>query len=297
MPTQNEVSSLPPRVPLTIGKFKASRMIVRESWSVLNQDKELLLFPVLSSIFSILALAVVASIYFFVILGGSLATLENENQMNVTSYAVLFVWYFIVFFITNFFQAGMYLIVDARFKGGNLSLGDGIKAAFENAPKIALWSLISSTVGLVLRIIADNSKIIGKIVAMIFGAAWNILTYFSLPSLIIGKKSIKDSFHESAAIIRKTWGETIIINLGVGLVFGLLFFAVFGVGVTLFILFPTIKMGIAIGIFLLLAVILLSIVSSCLGAIFKLALYEYASTGNIPQGFSPELIQNAVKSK
>ena len=29
---------------------------------------------------------------------------------------------------------------------------------------------------------------------------------------------------------------------------------------------------------------------------FKLAIYEYATTGRVPEGFSPELIQNAVSA-
>jgi hypothetical protein len=43
-------------------------------------------------------------------------------------------------------------------------------------------------------------------------------------------------------------------------------------------------------------VIALTVISSTLSSIFKLALYEYATTGNIPSGFSPELIQNAIRS-
>ena len=41
----------------------------------------------------------------------------------------------------------------------------------------------------------------------------------------------------------------------------------------------------------------LVVVSSTLSVIFKLALYEYAKTGTIPAGFSPELVQGAIKKK
>ncbi|MDO8742590.1 MAG: hypothetical protein Q7J45_03610 [bacterium] len=39
----------------------------------------------------------------------------------------------------------------------------------------------------------------------------------------------------------------------------------------------------------------MSIVSQSLGAIFKFALYEYAMTGRISEGFFPELVQGAIK--
>ncbi|MCA9356940.1 hypothetical protein H6784_01380 [Candidatus Nomurabacteria bacterium] len=49
---------------------------------------------------------------------------------------------------------------------------------------------------------------------------------------------------------------------------------------------------VTIGVLSLIAV---SAISSVLNAIFKVALYEYASTGRVPEGFSPEIVQNAVR--
>jgi hypothetical protein len=90
----------------------------------------------------------------------------------------------------------------------------------------------------VLQFIADRSKLVGKIVASIFGAAWAILTYFSLPSLVIGQRTVKESFKESAALIRKTWGETIIVNFGVGFFFGILFFLGLALSIGIIVLVP-----------------------------------------------------------
>ena len=114
-----------------------------------------------------------------------------------------------------------------------------MNGAANNFNKIFIWSVISATVGVILRIIADKSKLIGKVVASLFGAAWNILTYFSLPSLVIGNTSIKDSFKESAAMIRKTWGETIIVNFGAGLFFALLAVLLTALFIGIVVIFPS----------------------------------------------------------
>lgn len=212
-------------------------------------------------------------------------------------YGILFGYYLLVFFITNFFQAGVFTIVHARFSGGNLSLSDGLRGARGHAGKIFIWSLISATVGVVLQIVADKSKVIGKIVVALLGSAWNILTYFSLPSLVIGQASVTDSFKESATMIRKTWGETIIVNFGVGLFFGLIMMLLVVVGIFIVIVFPTIAVAIGVGSALFIVLILLSILSSTLNSIFKLVLFEYARTGSVPQGFSPEVIAQAVRIK
>lgn len=299
-PILNTYSSSEP-VPVStvkIGKFKASKMIVLESWNVLKQDKELAWFPVLSALTSLVALIVMGILFFFLVMGSDIRAFDgvSKNGMDVLGYVIILVYYLVMFFITNYFLAGIYTIVHGRFNGQNLSLNDGINSANKNWVKIFLWSLISATVGVLLQIIADRSKIVGKIVASLFGAAWGVLTYFSLPSLIIGQKSVMDSFNESASVIRKTWGETIIVNFGVGLFFGLLMLLGIIVSVGIVIIAPIKVVFILTAILLVVFLIAIAIISSTLSSIFKLALYTFATTGNVPQGFTPDLIRGAVKS-
>jgi len=284
--------------PVKIGKFKASKMIVRESWNILKQDKELAWFPVFSAIASLFALIVLVLVFFFAFLAGDMQALSNlgERGTDIVTYGVIFVYCLVMLFITNYFMSGLYIVVDGRFRGQNLSLGDGIRGANQNIGKIFIWSLISATVGLVLRIISDKSKWLGKLVAFFLGAAWAILTYFSLPSLVIGQRSVLDSFKESAALIRKTWGETIIINFGVGLFFTFIFLGIFAVCAVLLIIAPVFEMFILVCTLFVFSMIGISIISSTLSSIFKLALYEFALTGNVPAGFTPDLVKGAVKA-
>ena len=285
--------------PQKIGKFKASRMLVGESFNILKHDRELAWFPVLSAMTSTVVLVIFAVAVFFSPISEYIQVLgsENNQQLNAVGYIVLFVYYLLAFFITNYFLAGIYTIVHGRFGGKDLSFKDGIANANKHIVRIFTWSLISATVGIVLQIISDKSKIIGKIVSAIFGAAWAILTYFSLPSLVIGERSIKESFKESASVIRKTWGETIIVNFGVGLFFGLVTMLVIVIMIGVAILMPVTETFIVLGVLLAIYIIALSIVSSTLGSIIKCALYEYATTGAVPQGFTPELIKGSVKAR
>jgi hypothetical protein len=297
-PQEQAIPVTPSSPPLKIGKFKASKMLVQESFSILKQDKELMWFPVLSAIVSMIALAIFVAVFFFVVAGGSLEMLNNisERSLSITAYVIIFLYYLLMFFITNYFLAGIYTIINGRFNGQNLSFSDGIKNADAHINKIFMWSLISATVGIVLRIISDKSRLVGKIVTMVFGAGWTILTYFSLPSLIIGKRSIKESFDESATAIRKTWGETIIINFGIGLFLGLITFFVIAMIIGVMILVPTLEMVLLLGMLFIIYIIAISVVSSTLGSIIKLALYIYATTGTVPQGFTPELIKGSVRA-
>lgn len=293
-----EIVSSPVVAPVKIGKFKASKMIVKESWAVLKQDKEIMLFPIASSISTVVASVLLCAIFYFVTLGGSLDGLRGQNleQFNdIFVYGTLLIYYAVMFFIVNFFQAGLFIIVQARFSGQNLSFNDGIRGAMKYSGKIFYWSLISATVGVVLKIISDKSRFVGKIVSAVLGATWNILTYFSLPALIIGNVSVKDSFKESASIIRKTWGESIIVNFGVALFFSLIIFLVFAVAIGTFVLIPKPLIAISMIIFVIISLVIISVVSTTLSSVFKLALFNYARTGQVPQGFTEALVKGAVK--
>lgn len=278
--------------PLKLGKFAASRRIVSESFAILRQDKEIMWFPVLSFISSLVALAILVAVYFSIAGGFSEEALKEGGALN---YAIVFVYYAVMFFILNFFQACILITAYARFNGQDMTFQGALSKASSYSGKILAWSLISATVGVILDAISRNFKIVGYIVASIMGAAWNILTYFSLPSLIIGEKSVTESFKESAAMIRKTWGETIIVNLGVGLFFMALTFVAAAVCIGFMVIVPELAMFIIMGALFVIFIVLMSIVSSALNTIFKLALYEYARTGKVPTGFSPELIENAIK--
>lgn len=291
--TQNQAFS--ETLPLRVGKFKASVMIVSQSWRLLKEDKEILWFPLFSVITSLFALVFMGTLFFFTVMDGDVNAFkgDSEQKMGVVGYLILIAYYTVMFFIINFFQAGIYIITHGRIRGNNLTFTDGIQGAKNIAGKIFVWSFISATVGVILRAIADHSKLIGRIVVGLLGAGWNILTYFSLPALVIGNMSVLESFKQSASIIRKMWGETLILNIGVGLFFAIVILVgtVLGIGI---IMYAPITAWIVFILFLFF-VIVVSIMSSALGAIFKIALYEYANTGVIPAGFSPELIQNAIK--
>jgi hypothetical protein len=284
--------------PVKIGKFKASWMITKESWGFLKQDKEVMWFPVISAIVTIIAIAAMVLVYLIFIIAGDPDNVSPDTVAGpFIRYGTLFVYYLIIIFIANYFKAGILIVVSARFRGESLEFGDGIGGATRNSGKLFVWALISATVGVVLNFLENRAKIFGTIAAFIFGAAWGILTYFSLPALVVGGSSIVGSFKESAAAIRKTWGETIIVNFGMGLFMSLLMIGSIILATILTVFFHSLAAVLAIWGLWIVFFISLIIVSATLGIIFKLALYEYAKNGTIPAGFSPELIRGAIRKR
>lgn len=270
--------------------IRRSYAIFRESLGVLSKDKELLIFPFLSGIITIVAFA---TMVFVGITSGLVEQLGGRN--NPLPYVVLFVWYFISWFIVLFFNVAVVHCASMRLKGGDPTVADGFRASMSNIGRIALWALISATVGIILRTIAERSKLIGQIIARFVGAAWSIATYFIVPVMIFEKRSVVDSIKQSAMVLKKTWGESAVAAGGISLITMLMAIAGIALPIAGFFISPT---GALVGAALMVAYwIGLAIMTSALSGIFRTALYLYATEGRSPAGFSPDFVQNAFRQK
>src|SRR6185436_3534227 len=82
---------------------------------------------------------------------------------------------------------------------------------------ILMWAVVAGTVGMLIRAIHDRVGFVGRIVSGLIGAAWSLATFFVVPVLVLEDRSVQDSFSRSVDVFKKTWGETVVggINLGV----------------------------------------------------------------------------------
>lgn len=260
--------------------------LIKTSWSVLSQDKEILLFPILSAVACILL--VITFIIPAAVLG---AGVTGQPHNEVLTYCLLFLFYLVTYFVVIFFNVGLMTCAHIRMNGKDPTFSDGITNAVRHLPKIAVWALISATIGVILSIIRDKSNVVGQFVSAILGVAWTLLTFFVIPVMIFEERGVFESIKESAVLFRRTWGETVVGQSGITLVFGLV--AVAGlVPVFLALLTGNTPVIMAvIGLYLVLVVIL-AIIGSALQGIFNTALYLYAKNGTVPAAFSSELIKN-----
>ena len=269
--------------------FRRSYAIFRESLQVLAKDKEILIFPLLSGIVTIVAFLSI------VFAGVATGVFEHFDKHDPLNYAVAFVWYFISWFIVLFFNVAVIHCASIRLRGGDPTVADGFRASMQHIGRIAAWALVSATVGVILRFLADRANVIGKIIVGLLGAAWSIATYFIVPVMIFEKRSLRDSVKQSTQLIAKTWGESLVAAGGIGLFIMLLAVAGLILPIAAFFISATAAL-IALAI-LVVYWIGLSVMSAALSGIFRTALYLYATEGRTPEGFTPEYVQNAFVAK
>jgi hypothetical protein len=251
------------------------------SFRVLRQDKQLVLFPILSAI-----AAIAISVPFVLAL-----FLTGEPQWNLNSLALCLLWYFCANVAIIFFNCALAASAREYFVGGTPTLGQGIGQAASRLPSILAWAMVTSTVGVFLRWLDDRAGLVGKIVIGLMGMAWNIATYLIVPVLVFEDTGVMDSIRRSGELLRKTWGQQLCGAIAFGW-FGLLCavpgIVIGAVGANGF--WPLIPVAV-------LYFIVMAASFSAAGQIFRVALYQYATTGQAPDGYTNDGLHGAVRTR
>src|SRR5258708_1435834 len=280
-------------------RLSRSWKLVQASASVLKQDKELVLFPLISSA----ALLVVIASFALPIFGlGALDGLSRGSSDGVSAamYAVAFLFYFCQYSVIFFFNTALVGAAMMRLDGGNPTLGDGMRIATSKIGAILGYAFIAGAVGMGRRAIEERVGFIGKIIVGLIGIGWALATYLVVPVLAARDVGPIDAVKESAALLKKTWGENVIGQAGMGLAFGLILFGIALFGMVLIIAAVVTASGLLIGLAVFVTVLVLAItvlVQSALAGIYSAALYRYATTGKGSQGFDANTMKLAFAPK
>jgi hypothetical protein len=277
-------------------RFSRSMDLIKASGTILRQDKELLLFPLSAAI----ATALVAA-SFLVPLFFSGAFDEAGREPPDAVFAVtLFLFYLVQYFVIFFFNSALVGAAMIRLDGGDPTLADGFRIASSRIVQILGYAAIAATVGLILRLIEERAGFIGRWIAGLLGLAFTVATFLVVPILVSRDVGPLDAVKESAALLKKTWGENVIGTAGMGLVFFLVYLCVCGIGMVF--VFGAAQTGSAAAVILVCAILVLTfiavaLVQTALQGVYSAALYRYATGGNVGAAFSATLLADAFKPK
>jgi len=209
---------------------------------------------------------------------------------------LFYVVQYTVIFYCNTALVGAAMI---RLKGGDPTLRDGFGIASKHFGSIIGYALIAPTVGMILRWLRERG-ILGQIAAGLFGLAWNVATFLAVPVLVVEGASPIEAVKRSAQLLKKTWGEQIVGNVGIGAAFGLLFLLVMLLGAPLIAFAASAKstaLLISASVVFVLALIALGLISSALSGIYTAAVYRYAAEGETGGYFDAEIVKNTFRLK
>lgn len=276
--------------------------LTKQSFQVLKAEKSLVIFPLLSGIACTLVLA---SFALPIWLSGSLelfaeqSSAHGEAHLSPLAYLVMFAFYLVNYFVIIFFNSALVACAVIRFNGNDPTPADGLKVAMSRLPQIFGWALVAASVGMILKLIESRSEKVGMFVASLVGMAWSIVTFFVVPVIVVEKAGPITALKRSTAILRKSWGESLTANLGVGLITSLVMIPamlLIGGGAAL-IGAHQLAIGIALIVVGIIAALAISLVSSALNSIVLAALYLYGANDRVPSAFDETLLQAAFAKK
>lgn len=269
--------------------------LMKSSWHILMRDKPLLILPLISGVAGLLVLATFFLPFMSTVPGGW----HGDANPTFATYVIGFCYYLCNFFVIYFFNAALVDYVVTRLRGDEPSLGASLREAASCAPQLAMWAIAAATVGVVLQTIQSRAGFLGKLVAGLLGVGWTLVTFFVVPLIVIERKGAIESISQSAAMVKKTWGEQAVSGLGYGLIGFLLCIPAFFLGVLAIILLGTSGVKDAAPYVLVVLggimwIVGVGVVMTALKAIFGVVLYLYTKTGKVPEGFSAHNLRNAI---
>jgi hypothetical protein len=273
-------------------KFSRSWTLVKASASVLRSDKELMLFPVISSIATLMVLATFAIPMFAMNL--------FAGELGVLHAVVGFLFYFCQYTVIIFFNCALVGAAMIRLEGGDPTLADGLNIAKSRFGAILGYAAIAATVGLILQALKDKeNNFIVRMIGSGLGVAWTLATFLVVPVLVSQNIGPIDALKQSVGLLRKTWGENAIGNVGIGMAFALIMvLAVIATAVlTIATWMVAWQLGVAVLVLCIFGLLLLGVVQAALSGIYSAALYRYAVDGQAPAAFGGMGLQNAFQPK
>ena len=271
-----------------LDKTSAGWQIAQNSLKVLKANKSLIVFPLLSGI-SITVLMTSFIIAIMGVAGWDMGNIEKPDTF--FTYFIIFAFYIVNYFIVVFFNMALIHCASLYFKGEEPTVKKGIDFSMSKIGNIFTWALFAGSVGAVLKIVQQETGVIGKIITGIIGIVWNIATFFVVPVIAYENMGPIDAFKRSSSLMKEKWGQSI----GASFSFGLIQLGILALIAVVSFLIGMINpiAGIAIAV---LAVLLMVTVFSAAKTIFVSAVYHNV-TGDPVENYDQHFIDNLFESK
>jgi Family of unknown function (DUF6159) len=274
-----------------MSRFQTSWEIAKRSWAVLKSDKTLAWFPVLSAIGSLLVVGVIGGL----IAVAGIDSKSTGDSLQPIGWVLIVVAYLALAMVQTYFLAGLVAGADLRLRGNDSSVRAALDIANSRLHRLLPWAIVTATVTMILQAIEERFGIVGRIVAGLVGLAWNLVTFLVVPILVLEDLGVGDALKRSKDLFKKTWGENVIGQGGLGIVGflamlpGLLLIAIgAGIGTA-----GLIVLG-AVGV---VWILVSAVVVSALSGIYRTALYHFAAHGQVPGAFSDLDLHDAFRPR
>jgi Family of unknown function (DUF6159) len=277
-----------------MGRIRHGWELTKKSWALLRGNRQLFRFPIYSALSALVV--VVVSI-------GPGVYLIDDGQ-HVLGGALTAIGIFVAAFVGTYFGVGLAATADAIFHGRDATFADGMAVARQRVGAIAGWAALSAIVGMIFAVLREGGSVAEAIIGTVGAAAWSLITFLAVPVIAIEGLGPVATLKRSASLFKERWAGQVTGNVAIGgivLLLGVLpALVLIGGGVLLW-LSDDGSAGLAAGAVIAVVGVALLVVSllivQAMRGIFGVALYRFASDGEVASGFTQADLESAVRTR
>jgi hypothetical protein len=274
--------------------FKQGWELTKKSWALLRSNRELFRFPIYGAL---------SAIAIIVVLVGPGLYLIDDGQ-RVIGGLLTAIGLYGASFVAIYFGVALAATADAIFHGQQATIADGFAVARGRLGAIAGWAALAALVGTLISLIQQSGSIGEAIIGSLIGAAWSLITFLAVPVITFEGTGPFTTLKRSATLFKERWAGQVTGNIAIGGIVTLLgvlpAVALIAGGAYLWINDDN-GAGLAAGAVVVLLGVILLVVSmliiQAMRGVFGVALYRFASTGEVTSGFTQADFESAVKTK
>jgi uncharacterized protein DUF6159 len=274
-----------------MGRLGRGWHLAQQSWAVVKADRSLVVFPIVSAVAGI-----VTAVIFF----GAGTGLIAGTKTDWLGIVIAVIGVYLIIAIGIFCGVALSACAARALEGHDTAVAEGIAAARQRQSHIFAWAGVSLVVGgLIMFLEALLREAGGQILASIVGAlanfAWSVATFFVIPVIAFEDLGPKDAIKRSAHIVRERWGEGVTGSFAIG---GIAFLiGILPAGILIAIGIAAAKSSVALGVVLIvlgaLVLVVAVLLQATISAVFKVALFRYATEGKVLGGFEQQELESA----
>jgi len=276
-------------------RFKRGWKLSKQSWAVVKSDKSLVAFPIIS-VFA----AIITMIIFF---GGG-AAMAAATGSPWGALPLVIIGAYLLTVVGVFTSVALASCATEALEGRDTTVGQGISAARGRMKLIFAWAAVALFVGVLISIIQGLlEEVVGglasAIIGGIAGVVWAVATFFVIPVIALDGLGPKEAIKTSAHVVKERWGEGVVGSSAIGLItFFVAIVPAFAIMFLGFVLLGSSAVGggllITIGVLVFVIALLFQ---TTIMAVFRVALYRYATEDQVLAGFDREALESAFVPK
>jgi hypothetical protein len=275
-----------------MSRFRQGWELTKKSWAMLKSNRQLFRFPIYG--------ALAALVVVIVFVGPGLYLIDDGQR--VLGGLLTAVGLYGSSFVAIYFGVALAATADAIFHGRDATISDGFAVARERIGAIAGWAALAALVGLLISLLQRGGSIGQVIAASLVGAAWSLITFMAVPVITFEGTGPWTTLKRSATLFKERWAGQVAGNVAIG---GIVFLlgvlpAVLLIAIGVFAWSANDGGGslaagaviVAIGV----AVLAVSmLILQALRGVFGVALYRFATDGEVAPGYTQDELESAVK--